>query len=62
MGGRKPVVLASRMPFRRIESIFRRYEFSEASANALAHALKIRLVSHSKLNMLHVAAVGPTRQ
>jgi nucleotide-binding universal stress UspA family protein len=44
------------MALRRIESIFHPSDFSEASAIAFAHALRIALVSRAQLNMLHVAA------
>ena len=44
------------MALGRIESIFHPSDFSEASAIAFAHAVKIALVSGAALNMLHVAA------
>ena len=40
----------------KVESIFHPSDFSEASEVAFAHALKVALVTKSKLNMLHVAA------
>jgi nucleotide-binding universal stress UspA family protein len=44
------------MALGRIESIFHPSDFSEASAVAFDHALKIALASRAALNMLHVAA------
>src|SRR5688572_8780958 len=49
-------VLAFCMALGRIESIFHPSDFSEASAVAFDHALKIALASRAALNMLHVAA------
>lgn len=43
------------MALGRIESIFHPSDFSEASAIAFAHAVKIALVSRAELNILHVA-------
>ena len=40
----------------KVESIFHPSDFSEASAVAFAHALKIALVTKARLRMLHVAA------
>ncbi len=39
----------------KIESIFHPSDFSAASEVAFAHALKMALVTHAKLRMLHVA-------
>jgi len=42
----------------RIESIFHPSDFSDGSAVAFAHALKIALVARAELNVLHVSESG----